>query len=58
MREQSLNRHLENKGKNKKDKDKPDEDTDVSEQLAKDNQLRLALQIVKDMPRLTAIHEN
>ena len=58
VREQSLNRHLENKGKNKEDKDKPDEDTDVSEQLAKDNQLRLALQIVKDMPRLTAIHEN
>lgn len=55
VREQSLNRHLENKDKKKQDK--PDEETAVSEQLAKDNQLRLALQIVKDMPRLTALHE-
>lgn len=62
VREQDLNRHLENKkkqnGKETKDikesaKDgKKDKVEDVKDQLARDNQLRMALQMVKALPRI------
>lgn len=50
LREQDLNRHLENsKGKAAKGKSGKDEG---KEQLARDNQLRMGLQMVKSLPRL------
>ena len=50
VREQDLNRHLENN----REKKEPSEKTkdEVKDQLAKDNQLRLALQMVKALPRI------
>ncbi|WP_165064342.1 S41 family peptidase [Desulfovibrio sp. ZJ200] len=55
LREQDLNRHLEN-SKDKKGgnaaKSKKDEG---KEQLARDNQLRMALQIVKTLPKMQEI---
>ncbi|GFH63456.1 MAG: carboxy-terminal-processing protease [Candidatus Desulfovibrio kirbyi] len=54
VREQDLNRHLEN-GKDKKsaqDKVKKEEGKD---QLARDNQLRMALQVVKSLPKMQSI---
>ncbi|MBQ7609187.1 MAG: S41 family peptidase [Desulfovibrionaceae bacterium] len=53
VREQDLNRHLENSGK-KDDQDKNKSD-DVKDQLSRDNQLRLALQMVKALPRIRDI---
>ena len=53
VREQDLNRHLENSGKkDEQDKNKSD---DVKDQLSRDNQLRLALQMVKALPRIRDI---
>lgn len=53
LREQDLNRHLENgKGKAAKGKSGKDEG---KEQLARDNQLRMGLQMVKSLPRLQEI---
>ncbi len=70
VREKDLSRHLGNKntdqGKdddksNSKD-DKQDKvskiDNDVADQLAKDNQLRMALQFVKSLPALQKIQSN
>lgn len=53
IREQALSRHLENaKGKKNAAKDKGAE---AGEQLARDNQLRMALQVVKSLPKLQEI---
>ena len=54
VREQDLNRHLENKT-DKKGKTGTDKTDDGKDQLARDNQLRLALQMVKALPRIRAI---
>ena len=53
LREQDLSGHLENgnSGKNKQDQ----RDEKAMEMLSKDNQLRLALQLVKGLPRLREI---
>lgn len=50
VREQDLNRHLEN-GKDKKSAKAKTGKEDAAEQLARDNQLRMALQMVKSLPR-------
>ena len=50
LREQDLNRHLENQ-RDKKEKNGTNKNDDVKEQLSRDNQLRLALQMVKALPR-------
>ncbi len=70
LREKDLTRHLESKeekeqkkkGKTdakakeeEKDKDKKD---DVADQLAKDNQLRMALQFVKNLPKIQQVQSN
>ena len=55
LREQDLNRHLENsKGKPAKGKAAKDE---AKEQLARDNQLRMGLQMVKSLPRLQELQK-
>lgn len=55
LREQDLNRHLENsKGKPAKGKATKDEG---KEQLARDNQLRMGLQMVKSLPRLQELQK-
>ena len=54
VREQDLNRHLEN-SKDKKDVKEKSRAEEVKEQLAKDNQLRMALQMVKALPRIKDI---
>ncbi|MBO4369125.1 MAG: peptidase S41, partial [Desulfovibrio sp.] len=54
VREQDLNRHLENNRDKKEEKEKSKMD-DVKEQLARDNQLRMALQMVKALPRIRDI---
>ena len=55
LREQDLNRHLENsKGKAAKGKTGKDEG---KEQLARDNQLRMGLQMVKSLPRLQELQK-
>ncbi len=68
LREKDLSRHLgssKDKDKDKEkdedkgeDKDKSKKDDDVAEQLAKDNQLRMALQFVKNLPKLQKIQSN
>ncbi len=57
LREADLNRHLENgnAADTEQDTEKKSEDKQTREQLAKDNQLRLALQIVKGLPSMQAI---
>ncbi len=68
VREKDLSRHLGSK-KDGNDKDNMDDkekkdstdkkvDDDVVEQLAKDNQLRMALQFVKSLPKLQQIQSN
>lgn len=54
LREQDLSRHLEQAGKNGKSRKKADDKAaEESEQLlARDNQLRMALQFVKTLPAL------
>lgn len=54
LREQDLNRHLEN-GKDKKGSQSKAKKDEGKEQLARDNQLRMALQVVKSLPRLREI---
>jgi len=54
LREKDLNRHLENGKDSKKDSKSKDAD-EVREQLARDNQLRMALQMVKTLPTLSQI---
>ncbi len=71
IREKDLTRHLEskdNKADAKKDdakkttqkdeKTKSKKDDDVAEQLARDNQLRMALQFVKSLPAIQQIQSN
>ncbi|MDR2055515.1 MAG: S41 family peptidase [Desulfovibrio sp.] len=53
IREQTLNRHLENAG-NKKSEDK-DKSAEIRDQLARDNQLRMALQLVRTLPKIQEI---
>ena len=54
LREQDLNRHLENgrSAKTEKPKNKKDEG---KEQLSRDNQLRMGLQMVKSLPKIQEI---
>ena len=56
LREKDLNRHLEVKksGKGASRSEQADQEK-VAEQLAADNQLRMALQIVKGLPRMQAV---
>ena len=54
LREQDLNRHLEN-GKDKKGGQGKVKKDEGKEQLARDNQLRMALQIVKSLPKMREI---
>ena len=54
VREQDLNRHLEN-GKNKKSGAAKSGKENAQEQLARDNQLRMALQMVKSLPKMQEI---
>ena len=49
VREQDLNRHIEKSSKAKNSKE------DAAEQLARDNQLRMALQMVKSLPKMREI---
>ena len=54
LREQDLNRHLEN-GKDKKGGQSKVKKDEGKEQLARDNQLRMALQVVKSLPKMREI---
>ena len=54
LREQDLNRHLENAKDKKADKPKDKKD-EGKEQLARDNQLRMGLQMVKSLPKIQEI---
>lgn len=54
LREQDLNRHLEN-SKDKKGSAAKSKKDEGKEQLARDNQLRMALQIVKTLPKMQEI---
>ena len=54
VREQDLNRHLENVKDRKGTQGKAGKE-DVQEQLARDNQLRMALQMVKSLPKMQEI---
>jgi len=53
VREKDLNRHLENGDKAKKGVDADAEK--AKERLARDNQLRMALELVKTLPKLKEI---
>ncbi|WP_320169909.1 S41 family peptidase [Maridesulfovibrio sp.] len=53
VREQDLSRHLENNGHNGKNKAERDEKAKMM--LERDNQLRLGLQLVKQLPRIKEI---
>lgn len=54
LREQDLNRHLEN-GKDKKGGQSKSGKDEAKDQLARDNQLRMGLQMVKSLPKLREI---
>ena len=53
LREKDLSRHLENGDKTKKDKDLDAEQ--AKDRLERDNQLRMALELVKSLPKLKEI---
>ncbi len=53
LREKDLSRHLENSGKDKKNA--KEQDNKAKKMLERDNQLRLGLQMVKQLPRLKEI---
>lgn len=55
LREKDLNRHLENRTASSKKDAKAEQEEKVAEQLALDNQLRMALQIVKGLPKMQAV---
>ena len=56
-REKDLSRHLENTGDKKDEKEKPKLLTDETKTiLEKDNQLRMALQMVRSLPKITEVH--
>lgn len=52
VREKDLNRHLEN---SKKETGASKNDEEVRQQLERDNQLRMALSLVKSLPRMSTI---
>lgn len=54
LREQDLNRHLEN-GKDKKPEKIQNTKDEGKEQLNRDNQLRMGLQMVKSLPKISEI---
>lgn len=54
LREQDLNRHLENK-KDKKSQQTKSQREEAKDQLSKDNQLRMGLQMVKSLPKIQEI---
>lgn len=54
LREQDLNRHLENAKDKKAEKSKNTKD-DAKDQLSRDNQLRMGLQMVKSLPKISEI---
>lgn len=54
LREQDLNRHLEN-GKDRKGGQTKSGKDEAKDQLARDNQLRMGLQMVKSLPKLREI---
>lgn len=58
-RERDLSRHLENggKGKDKDSKDKPKlVEEETTTMLQADNQLRMALQMLRGLPKITEVH--
>lgn len=55
LREQDLNRHLEN---NKKTPARKNDKNEGKEQLSRDNQLRMGLQMVKSLPKIHEISAN
>lgn len=61
-REKDLSKHLENGGKNadKNDKDAPEKPKLLEDEtktiLEKDNQLRMALQMVRSLPKISEVH--
>jgi len=50
IREKDLARHLESGEEQETEDDDPGEETSIDRRLKKDNQLRLALQLVKSLP--------
>ncbi|MDD3312029.1 S41 family peptidase [Pseudodesulfovibrio sp.] len=58
VREKDLNRHLENGNKGRSDKSEGEnEDAELAkDRLARDNQLRMALELVKSLPKLREIN--
>jgi len=54
VREKDLTRHLENGNKDAKEKD--EEAEEAKDRLERDNQLRMALELVKTLPRLKEIN--
>jgi carboxyl-terminal processing protease len=57
VREKDLSRHLETNATRPGTPKKPNGDSDAGELLAKDNQLRMGLQLVKNLPRLKEIQD-
>ncbi|MFP4258462.1 MAG: S41 family peptidase [Desulfovermiculus sp.] len=56
LRERDLSRHLESRQENATEQDKKEEDlTQIEQRLRKDNQLQLALQLVKSLPSIKAL---
>ncbi|NCC25826.1 MAG: S41 family peptidase [Deltaproteobacteria bacterium] len=55
LREENLSEHLDNPDQPDSEDDADEVDLDAAERLERDNQLRLALQIVKSLPRLGAV---
>ncbi|MDQ7031174.1 MAG: S41 family peptidase [Desulfonauticus sp.] len=56
LREQDLSKHLANPDKNKNNKEQAKENKKVKEMLQKDNQLKVALELVKKLPLLKTIN--
>ncbi|MGE4293660.1 MAG: S41 family peptidase [Desulfovibrio sp.] len=56
LREKDLSGHLENQNGGSSGKAKKFGESKAAEMLAKDNQLRLALEMVRKLPRITQIH--
>lgn len=56
LREQDLNRHLEN-NRDKKIGSRKNDKNEGKEQLARDNQLRMGLQMVKSLPKIQEISQ-
>jgi carboxyl-terminal processing protease len=56
LREKDLSGHLENANGDAPRRAKKNAESKAAEMLAKDNQLRLALEMVRKLPRITQIH--